>query len=186
MSKVNNETESTNSHSVEELEKAIKNLEGKDRVGSTGQVLTTVGGAAAGGVAAGSIAAVAGASTLLGSTTLASALGGIFVVATPVGWIAGCTIAGAAAAYGLSKMLKSGGRNDRVREELIAKIQKKLNASNMKSSESVVIEELQQSLSQGIREGKLSEDDASRLVNLVELGKLNADVALLRVKDLIT
>lgn len=185
MSKVNNETGPNKSYSAEDIEKAIIKLKGKDRVGSAGQILTVVGGAAGGGAAAGSIAAAAGATTLLGSTSLAGVLGGVFVAVTPVGWIAGCTIAGAAAAYGLSKIIKSGGRNDRVREELIAKLLKKLTECNVKSSGPLVMAELQQCLAQVIREGKLSEDDASRLVNLVELGKLKEDIALLRVKGLI-
>ncbi len=184
MTKVHNETEPAESTSTEELETAIKNLKGKDRVGSAGQILTTIGGAAAGGAAAGSIASVAGVSTLLGSTSLAGALGGIFVVATPVGWVVGCVLAGAATAYGLSKMVKSGGRNDRVREELIAKISKRLNKESVKNSGSLDMQELQHSLAQAIREGNLSEDDAFRLVSLVESGKLKVDIALLRIKSL--
>ncbi len=185
MFKANNSKKPSDTQTVDDIEQAIKKLKGVDRVGSAGQVLTTVGGAAAGGVAAGSIAAAAGATTLFGSTSLAGALGTIFVTTTPVGWVAGCAVAGAAAAYGASKMIKSGGRNDRVREELIGKLTKRLDEIKVRNTEPRAMADLQHAMAEAIRRGCLTEDDATRIVNLVELGKLKIDLALSRISGLI-
>ena len=62
---------------------------GRDKIGLFGEALGFGIGTVGGIGLAGTVASVAGASTLLGSTTLASILGGVFVTATPVGWVVG-------------------------------------------------------------------------------------------------
>lgn len=186
MSEKNHHKSSSNTHSIEDVENAIEKLNGKDRIGSAGQILSVVGGAAAGGGVAGSIAAASGATTLLGSSTLASALGGVFVASTPVGWVVGCAIAGAATAYGISKMVKSGGRHDRLREEHIAKLLNKLSVLKQAKSTPEMMNDLQHALAKAVHDGHLTEDEVNRVIQLVESGKLQVDVALIRVQHLST
>ena len=104
----------------------LKRLEGKDRLGRLGEIAGVAGGVAAGVSAAGAIAGAAGATTLLGSSTAAAVLGGVLVTATPVGWIVGCAAVGGAAAYGIAKLARSGGRQDAIRERLKAALKKRL------------------------------------------------------------
>lgn len=100
-----------------ENRKVIEKQKGKDGVGQAATVAATVAGGAAG---AATVVATGVGGTILGSTTLASVLGGIFVVSNPVGWIVGAAAATAAAGYGIAKMAKSGGANDKTRENNIA------------------------------------------------------------------
>lgn len=182
--KANKSKKSTDTQSVEDIEQAIEKLKGDDRVGSAGELLTTVGGVAAGGVAAGSIAAAAGATTLLGSTSLAGIFGGVFVATTPVGWVAGCAVAGGAIAYGVSQLVKSGGRNDKTREEFIEKLSKRIAEINAKNAMPSDMTELQICLNEAIRGDYLTQEDATRLIGLVEAGKLKCDIALSRIRGL--
>jgi hypothetical protein len=170
--------------SDDDVRAAIEKLQGKDRLGNVSQLLTTAGGAAAGASAAGAVAAAAGTTTLLGSTSLASALAGIAVVSTPIGWVAGCAIVGAAAAYGVSKLVRSGGRNDRVREEIIERLSKRLMDIDSDRTRLDAMQLLRQSLSDAIRNGKLVENQAIRLLDLIENGKLSISVALERINGL--
>jgi hypothetical protein len=112
--------------SEQELVQIIKKLKSNARADVAGQVGGTVAGAAGGAAAAGVVASAAGTSTILGSTVLGSALGGIFVASTPVGWIVGCAIAGAAGVYALSRITRSGGRTEQFREELRERLSAKL------------------------------------------------------------
>ena len=163
---------------------AIHKLEGADRIGTAGQVVALAGGAAAGASAAGVVAAAAGASTLLGSTTLAGALGGILVVATPIGWIAGCAAAGAAAAYGVSRLIKSGGRNDRVRQETVVRLNARLRRGTTDTAESARIVELRQRVRDMVKGGGLGEDQANRMMDLINRGDLSLEAALAGLRDL--
>lgn len=171
----------SSAESADDVQSAIEKLQGSDRVGDAGQLLTTAGGAAAGASAAGAVAAAAGASTLLGSTTLASVLGGVVVTSTPVGWVVGCAVAGAAAAYGVSRLVRSGGRHDRIREELIERLSKRLTQLKTGDAKSSAMDDLRQGMARAIRHGHISEDQATRMVELVETGKLDIQIALARI-----
>ena len=100
------------SHRQDDGEALAEKLAGRDRIGVAGDVLVTTAGAAAGAAAAGTVAAAAGASTIAGSTILGSVLGGVFVAATPLGWVVGTVVVGGAAAYALSRIVHSGGIQD--------------------------------------------------------------------------
>lgn len=168
--------------SARDIENAIRNLTGRDRLGKLGGILGTTGGVAAGASAAGAIAGAAGVSTLLGSTTLASALGGVFVATTPVGWVIGSAALAGAAGYGIAKMIRSGSREDQVREELIRRLRQRLGSIGGKESEQVALDELRLRLPAAIKGGMVTEEQAERMVRLVEQGALNAGVALSRIK----
>jgi hypothetical protein len=183
MKKEDNKTADAKPQSPSEVNEAISRLQGGDRVGNAGQIVATAGGAAAGVAAGGTVAAAAGATTLFGSTTLASALGGILVVTTPVGWIIGCSIAGAAAAYGISRLIRSGGRNDRVRQEIIERLSKRLKAIQTVGTNSIEMKQLRQYMSVAVKDRLLSNEQATRMVDLIEKGRLDVNLALTRVRE---
>jgi hypothetical protein len=181
-SKKNSINAATKTSENDDVKAAIDKLRGRDRLGNASQMLTTAGGAAAGASAAGALAATAGASTLLGSTTLASAIGGVLVVSTPVGWVVGCAFIGAATAYGVSKLVRSGGRNDRVREEIIDRLLKRLkDIETKKPPLASTMTQLRDHIAAAIRNETLTNEQANRMLDLIEAGKLSVEIALERI-----
>ena len=172
----------TEAASAKDIQYAIHKLKGRDRVGQLGEGMGTAGGAIAGASAAGVIASTAGASTLLGSTTLAGALGGVFVTTTPIGWVIGSAALAGAAGYGIAKMIRSGSRQDKVREEIIERLRQRLGAIRGKRGEQVALDELRLLLPTVIKSGLVSEGQAERMITLVKSGALSAEIALLRIK----
>lgn len=171
-----------------QYEKALRKLKGKDAVGRAGEVLGSAGGAVAGASAAGAIAAAAGATTLLGSTTLAGVLGGVFVTATPVGWIIGSAAVAGLAAFGLAKMIRSGTRQDAIREKLADSIKGKVRAMDSckpgQPTEASPRLRLNLKLAKAVNTGALTEENSRRILLLVEKNALSVDVALDRVGKL--
>jgi hypothetical protein len=106
-----------------QLLKLIDDLEKRphDKVRILGDVGITVVGAGLGVAAAGTVAAAAGATTILGSTVLGSTLGGIFVAATPVGWILGIAAAAGASAFAVSRLIRNGATAEGKKAELLNK-----------------------------------------------------------------
>ena len=180
-------TEQPSSESnTNQLSQAIEKLKGKDKVGVLGEVLTSVTGGAAGAAAAGTLASAAGASTLLGSTSLAGALGGVFVTATPVGWVVGAAAVAGVAGYGVSKLVRSGSKQDQIREQLIKRLEARINNSNKdKVNESPLIE-LKQLLSIALEKNLITDVRAESMVGLIENGSMKAEIAILRIKSLIS
>ena len=170
---------------TDELNFVIGKLKGKDKVGVAGDALAAVGGAAGGVAAASTIASVAGASTLLGSTSLASTLGGIFVASTPVGWVIGSAIVAGAAGYGISKLVRSGGKQDHIREQLIKKMELRLEALKKDKRNELNLTELSQLLIVAIEKDLISELKAKSMISLIENGSLDPDIAIQRLKSLI-
>jgi hypothetical protein len=170
---------------TDELNFVIGKLKGKDKVGVAGDALAAVGGAAGGVAAASTLASVAGASTLLGSTSLASTLGGIFVASTPVGWVIGSAIVAGAAGYGISKLVRSGGKQDHIREQLIKKMELRLEALKKDKRNELNLTELSQLLIVAIEKDLISELKAKSMISLIENGSLDPDIAIQRLKSLI-
>jgi len=164
------------------ISNAIDKLSGRDKVGLSAEALTTAGGAVAGAAAAGTVAGVFGATTLLGSTGLASLLGGVFVTATPVGWVIGSAFLAGAAGYGLAKMVRSGADQDRTRKELVARLSKRLDELQAKSEERNSLIELTQLVSVAMTAGLIDESQGRRLVDLVEKGSLKSTLAVERLR----
>ena len=167
-----------------DIEDAIKKLEGGDRVGHAGQAILTTAAGVSGVAASGTIASVAGASTLLGSTTLASSLGGVFVATTPVGWVVGAAIASAATAYGVSKLVRSGGRHDRLRQEISERLSKRLAKIRSTDTQRSTMDQLQECIAKAIQNNHLSNEQAERMLGLVKKGKLDVHIAVMRVRHL--
>lgn len=97
--------------------RVIEKQSGSDKLGTVGTLGVTIAGGAAGATGV-MVSGIGG--TLLGSSALASMLGGIFVVSTPIGWIFGGGGLVAATVYGLSRLIESGGRENQKRENNIA------------------------------------------------------------------
>jgi hypothetical protein len=180
------DSEDSVAHSAEDIEAAISKLSKSDRVGKASELLNIVGGAAAGASAAGAVAGAAGATTILGSSTLAGALGGFVVASTPVGWIAGCVIAGGAAAYGVSKMIKSGGMNDQIRTDMVGRLNTRLQKLLQRSeaAEIPAAEAFREYVDLAVADKSISAEQARRIVALVEGGKLDAGLAIKRIKHM--
>lgn len=178
--KASNETPSLSDE--ERLEKSIESLSGKDRIGLLGDGAAVVIGSLGGAAAASSIATAAGASTLLGSTTLASALGGVFVTATPVGWVIGSALVLGAAGYGTGKLIRSGSEQDKVRAELINKLTQRLQAIGSKETGDAEKTELMQLCATCIAGGVLDQQGMERMLQLVEEKKMPVSIAVDRLK----
>ena len=166
------------------LSAAIKKLRARDTVGVSAEVLATAGGAAAGAAAAGTVASVAGASTLLGSSVLGSAFGGIFVATTPVGWVVGSAVLVGAAGYGLTKLARSGAQQDRLRREIVERLARRLESLNRDGETKTQLTELTQLVTVALAAGLITDVQGQRMVDLVERGSLEVEVAVRRLKDL--
>jgi len=169
-----------------DIKQAIKKLRGKDKLGVTGETLGVAGSAAAGAAAAGSIASALGVTTLLGSSSLASVLGGIFVTATPVGWVIGSAALAGATGYGIVKLVRSGSNQDLVRKELIERLTARLEAlrnSKVSNSNDPLIQ-INQLMALLMMNGSLTEDSATRMIQLIEDGNLAKKTCLERIKSM--
>lgn len=178
-------------NNTNQLSQAVEKLKGKDKVGVLGEVLTGVTGGAAGAAAAGTLASAAGASTLLGSTSLAGALGSVFVTATPVGWVVGAAAVAGVAGYGIFKLVRSGSKHDQIRKQLIKRLEARItntntdtNTDTLEESQAPLIE-LRQLLSIALEKNLITDGRAESMVQLIENGSMKAEIAILRIKSLI-
>ena len=168
----------------EKLKKAISKLQEKDKVGLAGDGVAIAGGAAAGAAAAGTIAAATGATSIFGVTTLGSLLGTTFVAATPVGWVIGSAAAFAAAGYGISKLIRSGSKQDQIRCEIVGRLNKRLSSMENDKISGEHLEELKRILPLAIKHQLISESQADRMIQLINDGKLDPELALTRIKSM--
>jgi hypothetical protein len=166
------------------LTNALEKLQGRDRVGVAGEASLVVGGAVAGAAVSSTVAGVAGATTLLGSTSAAGILGGVFVTTTPLGWVVGSAAAAGMIGYGLVKMVQSGSKQDRVREQYAQVFSAQLAALNptQHSPEQGNFDTL---LCRAVSCGALEDAAALRLASLVKDGRLPETVATQRLTALL-
>jgi hypothetical protein len=148
----------------------ILEKKGADGFGQLGKGMLAILAIAGGAAAAPTVAGIAGATTLLGSTTLAGALGGIFVVTTPVGW----TIAVAAGFLGMatmiSRFISNGARETdkrkRLKDDLKSKIQRSRTTMNG-VSDNDKIKLVADALLTSSVQGKISKDQGAALLGLL-------------------
>jgi hypothetical protein len=164
------------------IEHAIEKLSGHDKVGTSAEVLTVVGGSAVGAAAAGTVAGAAGATTLFGSTGLASVFGGVFVTTTPVGWVIGSAIVAGAAGYGLVKMIRSGAQQDIARKEVMERLTQRLSTLQAQREAPAPIDELKQLVALTLASDLISESQGRRLIDSVENKTMNPAIAIHRLK----
>ena len=165
----------------EKLQKSIDSLSGKDRVGLLGEGAATVLGGLGGAAAASSVASAAGASTLLGSTTLASALGGVFVTTTPVGWVIGSTLVLSAVGYTAGKLIRSGSAQDKIRAELIYSLSERLARIKTGQATNTDMNEFKQLCAVCIAGGVLDQTSMDRMLGLIESGAMSLSIAIDRL-----
>ena len=141
---------------------------GRDKIGLFGEALGFGIGTVGGIGLAGTVASVAGASTLLGSTTLASILGGVFVTATPVGWVVGAAATGGALSYAAIKLIKSGAKSDLTlrltKLDIIKKIDEYSNASRNSRNQDVKFEQIMSMLLVLYSNGVISQEDSNDII----------------------
>ena len=136
----------------------------------------TVMGAVLGGASAGSVAGLAGVTTIGGLTTAASWLGIAAVAATPVGWVAGSAVAGAGAAYGISRLIRGAAYSEAKRKQLVRDIENRIMDVERKEAASCVTEsdkmDFMCSLSEPLRRNLISPEHVRKLMEGIENGTI--------------
>lgn len=170
---------------------AIKSLENRptDRVRILGDLGITAAGVGAGAAAAGTIAGIAGVTGIPVITTAASWLGASLSLATPVGWIVGTAAAAGFAAYGLSRLVRSGGLADGKLQELKVHFRDQLkHVEALERSGSITANDRTQfirSLRELIEKDAMPPSRAFSLIEVVEKGQMPLSEACRLVGELL-
>lgn len=167
---------------------ALSKLKGNDLVGLSGDALAIALGAAGGAAVSGTVAGVAGASTILGSSALGSALGGVFVTATPVGWVVGCAVAAGAVGYGVSRMIRSGQREDEKRKKLSKKIKSKMQIKDVdyfRDKQIDLADDFLKKLEETIERDLIDQDTSNRMLSAIQSKAMPINVALKRINGVL-
>ncbi len=163
---------------------AMDKLNEPDKFGVAGRFLGTGLGAAGGIVAAPAIATAAGGTTIFGSTALASALGGVFVATTPVGWfIAGAAVTGLVG-LGVSQMIYSGGKQDQIRQDTRDSLKRRKKPTKTSAGNVNVHQELESVIGMAVNEGKITAEQATRMRNVISSGAMSIETARARLTAL--
>jgi hypothetical protein len=169
---------------IDELE---KNPE--DKVSILGDAGITLIGAGLGIAASGIVASTVGATSIFGITTMAGWLGVTAVATTPIGWIIGCATAAGAAAYGVSRLIRSGGLAEGRKKELLQqykedakKMEIKENADNIIDLDKTVFII---SIRDLIDKDVISPEDAASLIKNVEQGTISISHAYSLLENLL-
>ncbi len=176
--------------SKEEYIKALRSLEesSSDKIGILGTLGVVGTGTGFGALGSVSLASFFGASTLFGSTTLASLTGGVFVVSTPIGWVVGTAIAGATVAFGLSKLVKSGGRQDEIKINAIRELKVeiiKYNSNIEQLNNPISIGEVANIFAVLLENNLVDETQVTIILSGIESGKINAEYAISIAQNII-
>jgi hypothetical protein len=175
----------------EKLLKMIDELENnpEDKASILGDAGITLIGAGLGIAASSIVASTVGATSIFGITTMAGWLGVTAVAATPIGWIIGCATAAGAAAYGVSRLIRSGGLAEGRKKELLQqykedakKMEMKENADNIVDSDKTVFII---SIRDLIDKDVISPDDAANLIKNVEQGTISISHAYSLLENLL-
>ena len=169
----------------DEIQSAQKKLEGPDRIESVGTVVH-VGLASAAGIAISvPVAQALGVSTILGSPVLASALGGVLAVTTPVGWMVGSAVAVGALAYVLGKVIGDGAKNTTRRKEMSARMGEIEASAAMSAPAASQSKQLQSRLADAVNAKLVTQVESNAMAHWVEKGSMPMDVAMERVESLL-
>jgi hypothetical protein len=175
----------------EQILKAIEQLEKNpiDKVGILADVGIVGVGAVLGAAGAGTLATAAGATSIPVLTTVGSWVGLTLVGATPVGWLVGTAAAGAAVAYGVSRLVKGSGYDEGKTKQLLAQSNEKLKEIEAKERASGVGDndktEFHIFLKEPVRLDLISPKQAQDLITTVENGQLPLKEAYKLVQDVI-
>jgi len=184
--------------SGEGVKDAINRLKEKDKVGNAGEFLAVLAGIAGGAGSAGPLAAATGMTTVPFLTSLFGHFGIVFLSATPVGWVISSSIVGGFAIYAVGKMIRSGGKQDQVRQDIVDRLNKKLHerkksnipnhsdGQHANSGSTVfnayILHRLEAALEDALKRELIEQEQAKRIAKAVITGKLDASIALDRLK----
>ncbi|MEG4045548.1 hypothetical protein [Microcoleus sp. Pol17_C1] len=169
----------------EQILKAIEELEKNpdDKLGILGDVGITALGAIGAGVAV----SAAGITTSIPIITAITGIG--MVVAAPLGLVAGAALAGGAACYGVSRLIKGGGYNEAKKAELIQQLKEQLREVEIKERASKLGESDKTkfivSLKEPVRLNLITPQDAQHLIRAVETGQMPLKEAINMVKAIV-
>ncbi|MBD1814055.1 hypothetical protein NDA07_21835 [Microcoleus vaginatus DQ-U2] len=170
----------------EQILKAIEELEKNpdDKLGILGDVGITALGAIGAGVAV----SAAGVTTSIPIITAITGIG--MVVAAPLGLVAGAALAGGAACYGVSRLIKGGGYNEAKKKELIQQLNEQLREVETKERASKLGESDKKtkfivSLKEPVRLNLITPQDAQHLMRAVETGQMPIKEAINMVKAIV-
>ena len=179
--------ELSNEQYIKALEKM--KISPRDRVGILGELGVTAIGAGAGVAASGAMAGALGVSTLLGSSTLGSLLGGIFITTTPVGWVVGSAVGIGVLAFGATKLIRSGGKNDAIREmnirELTDRIAKKKQEAWKTSRDEEKYKKLIESIQLLVINRRITQEKSNELLKNIENERISIDFAFNTIEGML-
>ncbi|GEM_PF-741932 len=170
----------------EQLVKTIERLESNpnDRVGLLGDVGVT----AIGAIGTGAVAAVLGATTA--SIPIITAVTGIgLIVAAPAVLVAGAAVAGGAAMYGASRLIKDGGSNEGKRKQLVNEYKEKLSETEAEEKQNNFDEhdktKFYSFLKRPLKDNLISPDDGQELMQALENGHISLSEAYKLVEQVL-
>lgn len=169
----------------EQILKAIEELEKNpdDKLGILGDIGITALGAVGAGVAV----AAAGITTSIPIITAITGIG--MVVAAPLGLVAGAALAGGAACYGVSRLIKGGGYNEAKKAEILQQLKEQLREVETKERASKLGDSDKTkfivSLKEPVRLNLISPKEAQDLIRAVENGKIAIKEAIKMVEDVV-
>ncbi|HEY9673148.1 MAG TPA: hypothetical protein V6D50_06910 [Chroococcales cyanobacterium] len=175
----------------EQLLKAIEQLERNptDKLGIFADIGIAGVGAALGVAGAGTLATAAGATSIPVLTTVGSWVGVTLVGATPIGWVVGTAAAGAAVAYGVSRLVKGSGYNEGKTKQLLIQLKERSEEVEAKERTSSIGDEDKTQfhilLKEPVRLDLISPKQAQDLITAVENGQLPLKEAYKLVQDVI-
>jgi len=179
-------------NAINDLKKSEAETHQRDRIGLAGEATATVaagtsawfGASTIAGLLGGNIVTAAVPASLFGSTWLAGVTGAsttaavVATAATPIGWAIAVTAGITASAYGLFKLIRSGGLNDQRRQEIGKELRKaiqELEAKNItKEQITIVIKIINGLMTKGIWE----KEKGARFISGVESGAIKIDFAI--------
>lgn len=160
-----------------------------DRVRILGDIGITGIGIGLGAAGAATTAAVVGATTIPAITTAASWIGLTLVASTPVGWLVGVALGGGALAYGVSRIIRSGGVSEGRKRELSAIYQERLREIKHKEQcEQIGVVERNQfieALRELIDKDAITTKKAFALIDNVEKGRMQISEAYSLINDIL-
>lgn len=173
--------------SKQELLKLIAKLRKNPK--SKHDLLADLGIAGIGMIGSGSLAAFLGAGTASIGYGVTALTGTVFVVAAPVGLVAGAAVAGGAAAYGITQAVKLKARQQGRCEQILQQLEEMLRDIKYKETKAQTTEldrtKFVLFLEEPIQLNLMSHEDAINLILLVENGQINLFEAYSLVKDIL-
>ncbi|MEG4441453.1 hypothetical protein QUB47_17475 [Microcoleus sp. AT9_B5] len=169
----------------EQILKAIEELEKNpdDKLGILGDIGITALGAVGAGVAV----AAAGITTSIPIITAITGIG--MVVAAPLGLVAGAALAGGAACYGVSRLIKGGGYNEAKKAEMLQQLNEQLREVEAKERASKVRDSDKTkfivSLKEPVRLNLITPQRAQDLMRAVESGQIPITEAIKMVHAIV-